>query len=89
MYQGNDPGLDWECLEIFDEEGIEWYLYRKEVINDGWQNLKLVSQGRAPRKANYWFGWNGSKMNNGRDWGTLGEHRPGLKSRVLGYLKQA
>ena len=89
MYQGNDPGSDWECVEIFEEEGVEWYLYRKEGTNDEWQNFKLAAQGRVQRKANYWFSWNGKRMNNAHDWVTLTTNRPELQRSVVGYLKQA
>jgi hypothetical protein len=88
MYQGNDPGLDWECMEILEEGGTEWYLYRREGASDDWQSMKLVAQGKALRKANYWFGWNGKRTNNSRDWMTLGGHRAELQQAVLGYLKQ-
>jgi hypothetical protein len=88
MYQGNDPGLDWECIEIFEQEGTEWYLYRNEKTSAEWQNMKLAAQGKVTRKANYWFGWNGKRANNSRDWMTLGGHRAELQQAVLGYLKQ-
>lgn len=87
MYQGNDPGPDWECIEIFEHEGIEWYLYQREETEGEWQNLKLAAQGRVLRKANYWFGWNGKRSNGARDWMTLTGHRPELHEALMGYLK--
>lgn len=87
-YRGNDPGMDWECIEVFDQDGVEWYLYLNETTTAEWQSLKLSAHGRVPHKANYWFGWNGKRANNARDWQALIAHRPQLHKAVEGYLKR-
>ena len=41
----------------------------------GWRNLKLIAMGRNV-KANYSFGWNGSRFSDSRDWILLQAHEP-------------
>jgi hypothetical protein len=88
LYTGNAPDSEWECVEIFPFENVEWHLYLRDEVKEGWYSYKLVSSGRVVNKANYWFGWNGGRANNSRDWWRLGLNRPDLHASVLAFLKQ-
>ena len=89
MYTGNHPDMDWEIIEIFGFEGGEWYLYENYEVKDNWRNLKLVANGRAESKANYWFAWNGKRINGSRDWVILKAGRIELQKTVLEFLKSS
>lgn len=88
MYSGNAPSTEWECVEVFNSDRLVWHLYRNEEVKDKWWNFKLVAALRAPGKANYWFGWNGRRTNNPRDWQILAANRPELHALVVKYLTE-
>lgn len=89
-YVGNAPGYDdWECVDVFLSEGIEWHLYRKFEKANEWDDYKLVADGAAETKANYWLGWNGKRTNRVNDWRTLEDNRPELHALVLKFLTQS
>lgn len=60
-----------------------WDLYARHVVAKGearWVNLKLVSPGDRPRKANYWLAYDaaGRDFNTARDVRLLEREEPGL-----------
>jgi hypothetical protein len=88
-YSGNEPGTGWGCVDVFNSDGKIWYLYCKDEVKDGWENFKLVARNPVTVKANYWFGWDGKKANNARDWYLLQAGRPELHATVLKYLTES
>jgi hypothetical protein len=44
------------------QDGVEWLVYMRPGSGNGWDSVKVVANGRAPTKANYWLGWNGSRF---------------------------
>lgn len=92
MYQGNAPleSDGWKLVGgVFDRDGIEWLMYGRNSLCGTWLNVKLVANGRAENKANYWFGFNvmTKAYNGARDLSTLKEHRPTLFADVDAILK--
>lgn len=55
-HRGNVPD-DGQLVSSATIDGIHWRLYIRPQIYEHWRNFKLVADGRAPGKANYWFGW--------------------------------
>lgn len=64
----------------------EWAVYRM-ATKAHWMNVKLVSLGPRPRKANFWIGWNTStrKLANKHDAKQLA-HYPQLHDWLVGVL---
>lgn len=68
-------------------DGVEWSLYRKEQPSGGdWVYIKVVANGRAVRKANYWLSWNGSRFGTGGDFLKMAQHRKELLGMVLSFM---
>jgi hypothetical protein len=79
-----DDGWQFDC-ELDDGE-MSWALYIKpQDHSQDWITLKLVANGKAERKANYWFCYNVNedRFGFGRDVMSLQKHRPNLYKKVL------
>ena len=82
MYKGKKPRTDgWEQLAVIEGD-VRWLAFVKDTPDSEWITVKLVADGRAPRKANYWLGWDGKRFANFKDTLALMEHRPELLKAV-------
>lgn len=87
-YRGNipDEGLGWdEMVGCQDADGVEWLVFRqKQTHDENWWNMKIVADGRAEHKANYWMALNvkTGKLAFDRDFGFMKETRPELHSQI-------
>ena len=61
-YRGNKPETNdgWVLMESYiDIEDVEWLIYQQpQNTNNVWLNYKIVANGFAEYKANYWFAYN-------------------------------
>lgn len=89
-FRGNAPTTDeWMHLHSFCHEDLDWLLFfRVKESSAGWVNGKLVADGRAPRKANYWLAWRDGLLARTRDTGTLCTGRPELYEQVENFINQ-
>jgi hypothetical protein len=63
-YLGNKPETDdWNFLGSIEADG-NWFVYVRPDPVTEWTSVKVVADGRAPRKANYWLGWNGQRFSS-------------------------
>jgi len=55
--KGNHPkGDDWRQLGAVHDVGIQWVVYaRSQPPPSEWITIKVAADGRAARKANYWW----------------------------------
>jgi hypothetical protein len=61
MYQGNmpDPADGWKKIGSTVYGGVEWFVWEKvQEHSTEWFNYKIVANGRAEAKANYWLSRN-------------------------------
>ena len=82
LYAGNRPSsIGWALIgEI--EDDVRWLVFVKQNSSSGWLSLKVVADGCAPSKANYWLGWNGQRFSKKRDVEMLTEYRPALLKAI-------
>ena len=84
MYQGKKPNQSegWNQIGRFiDLSDIEWFVYEKnQKHSEEWFTYKIVANGKAISKANYWVARNAKTKQLGfaRDVATMKEHRPEL-----------
>jgi hypothetical protein len=89
-FRGNAPVTDeWMHLHSFHHEDLDWRLFfRVKDQSGGWISGKLVVDGKAPRKANYWLGWRDGRFARTRDAGTLYTGRQELYEQVENFINQ-
>lgn len=89
-FRGNAPATDeWMHLHSFHHEDLDWFLFFRVKENSaGWISGKLVVDGKAPRKANYWLGWRDGRFARTRDAGSLYIGRPELYEQVENFINQ-
>ena len=89
-FKGNAPVTDeWMHLHSFHHEDLDWRLFfRVKDQSGGWISGKLVVEGKAPRKANYWLGWRDGRFARTRDAGTLYTGRQVLYEQVENFINQ-
>ena len=89
-FRGNIPRAeDWMHLHTLRDEETDWLLFFRGARgpdDKGWVNGKLLADGRAPRKANYWLSWRDGRLARHRDAGTLSVGRPALYSLLEEFL---
>jgi hypothetical protein len=94
MYAGNIPDEKegWSKMaSMKDADQVEWLLFvKRQEHSPDWCNIKIVANGKAQSKANYWMGKN---MNTGqiafaRDYAILRENRPELHSQMEDVFKR-
>ena len=82
MYSGASPRTEgWEYIGDIEQDGC-WRMFVKENADNGWASVKVVADGRARGKANYWLGWDGRRFANFKDTLALMQHRPELLKAV-------
>ena len=88
-FKGNAPVTDeWMHLHSFHHEDLDWRLFFRVRDQSGWISGKLVVNGKAPRKANYWIGWRDGRLARTRDAGTLYAGRQELYEQVENFINQ-
>ena len=90
-FKGNAPdphNEEWIHLHTFRHEDLDWRLFLRGSDDRGWTNGKLVVDGKAPRKANYWIGWRDGRLARTRDTGTLYAGRQELYEQVESFINQ-
>jgi ribosomal protein RSM22 (predicted rRNA methylase) len=83
MYPGNEPDTDdgWEYLQSFKDDCVVWLVFeKKQGHSEHWFNYKIVADGFAPLKANYWCAFNKKTKRSAfnKDLAVLKQHRPKL-----------
>lgn len=88
MYQGNhpEPHKGWRIADRLSKlDGVEWLLYEQDQPHTHeWKNYKIVADGAAPSKANYWMAKNivTGQLGFSRDLAAMRTTRPGLHAQV-------
>lgn len=66
-YRGHKPKTDdWDFLGPIETDG-RWLVYARPDPSNEWTSVKVVADGRAQGKANYWLGWNGHRFSRQSD----------------------
>jgi hypothetical protein len=75
-YTGKKPrAAGWHEVGAVEIDG-RWLVF---IRPDGdWASVKVVADGRALAKANYWLGWNGSRFGRHADLVSLAQQRPAV-----------
>ena len=85
-YRGRKPvGPEWAQIAVVDD-AQRWFVYIRPDVSGDWATVKVVADGRASGKANYWLGWNGSRWARQGDLVTLTE-RASLLAEVEKILR--
>lgn len=88
MYEGNMPlsGCGWDTVGRFlDSDCVEWLVFgRAQDHSPDWLTYKVVANGRAINKANYWFARNNKTRQIGfsKDYLIMKNKRPPLFSYI-------
>ena len=87
FYKGKIPSQDdgWELVKKIIDDDIEWMVFRKDQPHTAdWKTYKIVANGKALSKANYWMASNAAigKVGFSRDLVIMRENRPALHARV-------
>lgn len=94
-YAGNVPGPNEGWVHIGtcrDEDGMEWLVFSKsQKHTQDWRTYKVVANGRAANKANYWLTRNKitGRIGFSRDYVYMRDCRPDLYAQVEAIIKQA
>lgn len=77
--------MGWDQVAVVQDEQ-PWLVFVR--VNEGtvWLTVKVVADGDAPTKANYWLGWNGKQFARHADVAKL-LHRPVLLAAVEQALR--
>lgn len=59
-------------------DSVEWLIYESKNNKHEWRMIRLVAQGKAPHKANYWLSYNGQRFAENKDLKLLRGNRPAL-----------
>ena len=82
MYKGKKPRTaGWEQIGEVENE-CRWLVFVKDGAKSEWMTVKVVADGRAPSKANYWLGWNGKRFAQQQDAFAIMQRRPELLRAV-------
>jgi hypothetical protein len=94
MYRGNVPKEEdgWvnvgTCYDI--DNSIEWFVFSQaQKHSEDWQTYKIVVNGRAMNKANYWMVRNNNTGQIGfaSDYAKMRSDRPHLHAKVESLLR--
>ena len=93
MYKGNIPDTSegWDEIDrCMDKDSVEWILFSKKQDHDkNWWNIKIVANGRASSKANYWLAINikTGQLGFSRDYVYMRENRTELHAQIETIFK--
>lgn len=66
-YSGKKPRDDcWRQIGTVEDKP-DWLVFIRPATDSDWMSVKVVADGRAVGKANYWLGWNGSRFSRQAD----------------------
>lgn len=94
MFAGNPPaGEGWRQIgKCWDsDEEVEWMVFsRQQDHAPEWVTVKVVANGRARNKANYWLVKNieTEQIGFAKDYVLMCERRPDLHAQVYAILKK-
>lgn len=94
MYAGNLPkdGEGWEQVgKCMDSDDVEWLVFSKpQDHTPDWMTFKIVANGRAQNKANYWLVKNAvtGQIGFARDYVHMQDSRPELHAQVEAIFKK-
>lgn len=94
-YLGRIPEVEegWDQVgEYEDDDGVQWLVFFKpQEHTEDWITYKIVANGRAHGKANYWLVRNNKtgQLGFARDFALLREHRPKLHEHVESLFRIA
>lgn len=94
MYAGKMPDTDegWNHIGTCrDSDSVEWFVFSKSQDHTpDWCTHKIVANGRAANKANYWMVRNKETGQIGfaRDYVYMRENRPELHAQVEAIFKK-
>ena len=94
MYAGNLPkdGEGWEQVgKCMDSDDVEWLVFSKPQDHTlNWMTFKIVANGRAQNKANYWLVKNAvtGQIGFARDYVHMRDSRPELHAQVEAIFKK-
>jgi hypothetical protein len=81
-YSGKKPRASgWREAGVVEGD-VRWLVFVRENSDSEWTTVKVVADGRAPAKANYWLGWNGSRFGRHADLVSLAQQRPAVLEGV-------
>lgn len=85
-YEGNpESGKDWTPIgEAGTHDGALWLVAKRtrSTNETAWRMVKISAAGSVPRKANYWFSWDGKRFARGKDIAIMASGRPELLAAV-------
>lgn len=84
-FRGNIPKEDhWQMADsITDAQGVDWMIwFHLKAMDQGYINFKIVADGEAKRKANYWIAKNRGGGSISRDLTIMKENNPDLFKAV-------
>lgn len=93
MYAGKIPEqeLGWMQIGVCkDSDAVEWIVFRRaQDHTPDWATYKIVANGRANAKANYWLARNDKTGQIGfaRDYVFMRNNRPELHAQVEAIFK--
>lgn len=83
-YSGKKPRTaGWREVGVVEGD-VRWLVFVRENADNEWVTVKVVADGQAPAKANYWLGWNGSRFGRHADLIAIAHQR----SAVLAGVEQ-
>ena len=95
MYAGKVPSTEenWSHIEtvVDPSDKTKWMVFSKaQEHTPDWVTYKIVANGRAENKANYWLVRNltTGQLGFARDFAIMREKRPALHAQVESILKQ-
>lgn len=89
-YRGNAPaGEYWQMADtIRDAQGVDWIVwFHLRAMDSGYINFKIVADGEAKRKANYWIARNRAGGSLNRDLVIMKENNPDLFADVSACME--
>ena len=86
-YTGKKPRpAGWREVGVVEDDA-RWLVFVRENADSEWLTVKVVVDGRAPTKANYWLGWNGLRFGRHADLVSLAQQRPAVLEGVERVLR--
>jgi len=88
-FRGNPPNGDhWQMADsITDAQGVDWVVwFHLRAMDRGYVNFKIVADGEAKRKANFWIARNRGGGSLSRDLTIMKENNPELFQDVAACM---
>jgi hypothetical protein len=63
-----------------------WVVVKKRNGNGSWIPVKVLFDGIIKGRANFWIGWNGNRIPDGREVSQMDRDHPGLSRGVIRIL---